>query len=126
MQTLFRIIYEFLCGKNQGISDYRTHIYSSVGLLTLIIAVITALLFYVVLGRWRMVWYTRTHWVITMVLAAMIGFCVAYSVAKGSIGSVDSYLILFASLNAILLAVYFIAFSLLLKKFSIYSKRTPI
>lgn len=126
MQTLFRFIYESICGKNQELSDYRSHIYSNVGLLTLIIAIIIALLFYLALGRWRMVWYTRTHWVITVVFAALLGFCMAYSEAKVSIGAVDAYLIQFAFLNAILLAAYFIILSLMLKNFSIYSKRTPL
>jgi hypothetical protein len=126
MQTLFRLIYESLCGKNQELSDYRSHIYSNVGLLTLIIAIVIALFFYLALGRWRMIWYTRTHWVITLVLAALLGFSLAYSIAKTSIGSVDAYLIQFAFLNAVLLVVYFIALSLVFKNFSIYSKRTPL
>jgi hypothetical protein len=125
MQTLFTSIYEFICGKNQSISDYRERIYGSVGLLTLIIAIVIALLFYLALGRWRNVWYTRTHWVITVVLAALAGFSLAYSISKAIIGAVDGYLIQFSMLNSALLAFYFILLSCLCKHFSIYSKRTP-
>lgn len=125
MQTLFTNIYELTCGKNQSVSDYREKIYGSVGLLTLIIAIIIALLFYLALGRLRHIWYTRTHWVITVILAAVTGFGLAYGIAKGIIGSVDGYLVQFALINAALLAVYFILFSFLFKPFSIYSKRTP-
>ena len=125
MQTLFTSIYEFICGKNQDISDYRERIYGSVGFLTLLIAIVIGLLFYVALGRWRNVWHTRTHWAITIVLAACIGFGLSYGLAKSIIGAVDGYLIQFALMNAALLAVYFILLSLVFKHFSIYSKRTP-
>jgi hypothetical protein len=125
MQTLFKIIYESLCGKNQNIPEYRGRIYGSVGLLTLLIAIVISLLFYLALGRWRNVWHTRTHWVITIVLAALTGFVLAYGVSKGIIGTVDSYLILFSMINAALLSFYFILLSFVFKNFSIYSKRTP-
>lgn len=125
MQTLFTNIYEFICGKNQDIYDYRDRIYGSVGFLTLLIAIVIGLIFYVVLGRWRNVWHTLSHWAITIVLAAAIGFALAYGLAKSIIGAVDGYLIQFALMNAALLACYFILLSLVLKRFSIYSKRTP-
>ncbi|OCX54270.1 hypothetical protein BEL04_08410 [Mucilaginibacter sp. PPCGB 2223] len=125
MNTLFTGIYELLCGKNPDIPDYRETIYRSVGLLTLVMAIVIGLLFYLVLGRWRNVWYTRIHWVLTVIIAALIGFGLAYGIAKGIIGSADAYLTQFALLNGVLLAVYLILLSLFFKRFSIYSKRTP-
>jgi hypothetical protein len=125
MKTLFTTVYELLCGKNQDIADYRDEIYGSVGLLTLIIAIVIALFFYIGLGRWRNIWHTRVHWAITIMIAALVGFTLAYTVSRDRIGSIDGYLIQFALLNAAMLAVYFMLLSLVFKRFSIYSKRTP-
>ncbi|PTQ92418.1 hypothetical protein C8P68_11218 [Mucilaginibacter yixingensis] len=125
MQTLFTSIYEFICGKNQNYDEYRAEIYRNVGWLSFIVALILVLLFYLALGRWRGVWYTRVHWVITLVLAAAIGFGLAFGLGKGTLGIIDAYLMQFALFNAVIIAIYFIAFSLLFKRFSIFSKRTP-
>jgi hypothetical protein len=125
MQTIFIFLYEGICGKNQNIPDYRERIFGSVGLLTLLIAIAIGLLFYVALGRWKNFWYTRTHWFITIVICAVIGFGLAYGIAKSIIGSADGYLTVFALVNAFVIVVYFFVVSLLLKSFSIYSRRTP-
>jgi len=125
MQTLFTMLYESLCGKNQNISDYRERIYGSVGLLTVMTAIALGLLFYLALGRWRNIWHKRKHWVMTILFAATAGFGLAFGLAKGIIGSSDAYLIQFSLINAVLLSVYFILLSFLFKRFSIYSKRTP-
>ena len=125
MQAIFTFLYELFCGKNQEISDYRERIYGSVGMLTVLIALLIAVFFYVVLGRWKNLWYTRRHWGITLFVCIVIGFLLAYVLAKSVIGSVDGYLYAFALINGALLAVFFVLLSLLLKNFSIYSKRTP-
>jgi hypothetical protein len=125
MQTIFIFIYEFFCGKNQNISDYRDRIFRDVGLLTLLIAVTICLLFYVAIGRWKNIWHTLLHWAITIILCAVIGVGLAYGVAKSIIGAADSYLILFAFMNAVVINIYFILLSLILKRFSIHARRTP-
>lgn len=125
MKTLFRIIYESLCGSNQNISDYRDEIYGSVGMLSCLAALVIAGLFYLVLGRWKNVWHTRVNWAITLVFAAFTGGCIAFILAKRTIGAVDGYLIQFSLMNAALTACYFFLLSCLFKTFSIHAKRTP-
>ncbi|MCA0447291.1 MAG: hypothetical protein LCH54_13790 [Bacteroidetes bacterium] len=124
--SIFSFIYEIIIGENSDFPEYREGIFDSVGLITLIISVAICLLFYVGLGRWKALWYTMIHWVITILIVASIGFGFAFSQAKGELGDVDSYLIRFAIFNAMYAALYFIAFSFLFKNFSIFSKRTPI
>lgn len=123
--SIFSSIYELVCSENPDFPEYREGIFNSVGLITLLTAVVICLLFYVALGRWKGVWYTGVHWAITIFICAAIGFGLAYSLAKGELGAVDGYLIRFALFNAVFSAVYFIAFSFLFKNFSIFSKRTP-
>ncbi len=121
----FTFLYELLCGKNADISEYGDAIYPNAGLLTFVIVFIIAALFYLALGRVSNIWHARIHWVVTMVLAAVIGFAIAYFFAKSELGLVDVFLIKFALFNMLCAAVYFFLFSLLLKKFSIHARRTP-
>lgn len=125
LSSIFNFLYQLVCGENADSPEYAEGIFESTGLITLVIAFILAFIFYVALGRWRNVWHTRTHWVITIILSAAIGFGVAFSLAKNELGAVDGYLIRFAVFNMIYSIIYFILFSLLLKNFSIFSKRTP-
>ncbi|WP_345954023.1 hypothetical protein [Mucilaginibacter sp. PAMB04168] len=125
LSSLFSTIYEIVCGSNPDFPAYEEQIFSSVGLLTFLAAVIFCLLFYVALGRWRMIWFNNVHWGGTIVFCAVTGFVLAFLSAKGTLGLVDGYLIRFALFNALYAAVFFIALSFLFKNFSIYSKRTP-
>ena len=123
--SLFTGLYEALIGQSTEYTDFEDHLFNDVGLLTLVSAIAVALIFYVLLGRWKSVWYTRTHWAITILLCAAIGYLLAYFISKSALGVVDGYVIRFALFNALIAAVYFILLSFALKPFSIFSKRIP-
>jgi hypothetical protein len=123
--SVFPVLYELFCGHNKNYPEYKEQIFTSVGTLSLIIPLVICFLFYVVLGRWKMVWYSNKHWGITIFVCALIGFFLAFFITKNILGLIDAYVWIFAFINAILAAVYFIAFSFLFKNLSIYSKRTP-
>jgi len=125
MSIIFSFLYEIFCGENTDSPEYRDSIFNSVGLLTIFIALIICLLFYLVLGRWKNVWYKLIHWVITIILLAIICFSVAYGIAKSEIGYANGYLIKFAIFNALFSIFYFIGLSFICKQFSIFSKHTP-
>jgi uncharacterized membrane protein len=124
--SIFSGLYEMLIGVNPDYPEYREQIFSSVGLLSFVVAIVVCLIFYVVLGRWRMIWFNNVHWGATIFFCAVIGFLLAYLSAKSALGVFDSYLGRFALFNALYTALYFIIFSFLFKNFSIFSKRTPI
>ena len=125
--SIFSPLYECTIGQNNDYPEYRQEIFNSVGILTLIIAVVFCLIFYLALGRWKEIWYNRTHWSITIVILAGMAFGLALMQTKGTLHSaIDSYLIQFSSFNALYAVIYFVVFSFLFKNFSIYSKRTPI
>jgi uncharacterized membrane protein YcgQ (UPF0703/DUF1980 family) len=122
---LFSSIYELVCGVNADYPEYREQLFRSVGLLTIVTAFIICFLFYIFLGRWKMIWFNNIHWTITILFSAVAGFLLAFLAAKSSLQVVDGYLIRFAFANGIFGALVFIVFSFLLKSFSVFSKRTP-
>lgn len=124
--SIFASLYELILGTHQDYSDeFETTIFPAVGIITFVIAIVFCLLFYVALGRWRALWYTTTHWVITIALVAAVGFGLAVMQAKNAIDLFDNYILLFALYNALFAAVVFIAVSFLFRNFSIFSRRTP-
>lgn len=123
---MFTTLYEFFIGQNRVYPEYDEIVFSSVGWLTLAAALLIAFLFYIVLGRYKRIWYHLTHWFITAFLTAIIGFAIAFVLSKNELQiTPDGYLIRFACFNLIYSMAYFFMFSLLLKHFSIFSKRTP-
>ena len=123
--ALFTSLYEVFIGENPDYPEYREGIFSSVGLLTFLLGAVAAAIFYVALGRWKPVFEKPVHWVITLVLTALIGFLLAYTQARGTLGATDSYTMRFALFNALYAAVYFFLFSILFKRFSIFARHTP-
>jgi len=123
--SIFSILYELVSGENPDYPEYREQIFNSVGTLTFFMSALVALLFYVVLGRWRMIWFNNVHWATTIFLCAAAGFGISFLLARDELGLIDSYLIRFALFNGLYAALFFVLFSLLFKNFSIFSKRTP-
>jgi hypothetical protein len=123
---MFTTIYELLIGSNED-PTYADQIFSAVGLFTLIFAVVFCLIFYLLLGRWKPIFHKLFHWIITLVILIIISFGFALTQAKGAIGAdvYDAYMIKFSMANALFVAIYFFVFSILLKKASIFAKRTP-
>lgn len=124
--SIFTSMYEALIGANPDYPEYREGIFSSVGLFTLLLALVVCIIFYAGLGRWKPVFHKPGHWVITLVLVAIISFLLAYFQAKGTLATTDSYTTRFALFNALYGVIYFIIFSLILKRFSIFAKHTPV
>ena len=124
--SVFTNLYEMVIGENSDYPEYRDSLFGSIGVLTFIISIIFCVLFYVVLGRWKEIWYNRAHWGITIAILSAIGFGLAFLQSKNLLSISVGYLIMFASFNAIFAAIYFILFSFLFKNFSTFSKRTPI
>lgn len=123
--TIFSPFYEWICGTNAESPEYDNGIYDSVGLITVAITLTTAVVFYLLLGRWKPVFDKMRHWIIAVVLVALAGFGLAFAAAKNELGAVDGYLVRFALINMILTVVLFFICSILLKRGSIFAKRTP-
>ncbi|GAB3262849.1 hypothetical protein GCM10027347_28860 [Larkinella harenae] len=123
---MFVSLYELWLGQNND-PIYADEIFTPVGLITLLVSIALALLFYLVLGRWKSVFYRTSHWAITLVVAGIFGFGYAVWYALDATGAenTDSYMQGFGAVNLLYALIYFCIFSLLLKRFSIFAKRTP-
>lgn len=123
--SVFSALYESLVGQSSDYTEFRDHLFTYVGILTLLSAAAFAVVFYIVLGRWRSIWYNRVHWFITILLSGLVGYLLAYVISKNELGIADSYVVRFAMFNALIAAIYFILLSFACKPFSIYAKRIP-
>ena len=122
---MFTAIYETLCGKTDD-PVYASDVYPNVGLFTLVFAIVFAIIFYLLLGRWKPVWDKVSHWVISLVILLIIAFFLALSQSKSATEEdADSFMYKFAIINSVIALVYFFIFSVLLKRASIFAKRTP-
>jgi len=122
---MFTTLYELLTGKNAD-PTYSTAIFPTVGLFTLIFTFIAAVIFYLLLGRWKPVWEKTTHWLVTIVIISVVAGFFAISQALSETGEeANAYMYSFSLINALYAVVYFFIFSLLLKKASIFARRTP-
>jgi glucan phosphoethanolaminetransferase (alkaline phosphatase superfamily) len=121
---MFYILYELIAGQNPD-PTYATVVFPFVGLFTLIFVFVTAAVFYLALGRYKPVWDKMIHWAITLIILLVVAFAFALLNAEAETGESSSYVYRFAFVNVFLAFIYYVVFSLLLKKFSIYAKRTP-
>jgi 4-amino-4-deoxy-L-arabinose transferase-like glycosyltransferase len=122
---MFTAIYELLCGKNDD-PVYASDVYPYVGLFTLVYAIVFAIVFYLLLGRWRPVWDKTSHWIITLIILLAIAFYLAVHQSTNATGEdADSFVYKFAIINSVIAFVYFFIISVIIKRASIFAKRTP-
>jgi len=123
--SIFSTLYELISGINQNIPEYAGEIYDNVGIPTLIIVGIITAIFYLLLGRWKPVFFKTGHWIFTLLLTATIAGTFAFTSAMEVIGTADSYMLRFSLMNGIFSAILFFILSIILKRLSIFAKRTP-
>jgi len=123
---MFKFLYELLCGKNVD-PTYATDVYPFVGMFTLLTVLLFVALFYVALGRWKPVWYNLKHWFVTLIILLVFGFFLAFTKSKEVTGedTHTSFMWKLAFVNVLFTFIYFLVFSLLFKKISIFAKHTP-
>ena len=131
MQTFFTSLYSVLISifQSQHPADfglYKTGLFSLVGWSTLGVALLLVLVFYYVFNSALRTGMFRTpHWAMTLALAAGLGTFLANSLSKGHGAEASSYLGYFMVVNMLVAALWFLLFSVLLKRWSTYARTTP-
>lgn len=123
--SIFSNLYQLISGAHHSVPDYVSEVYDNVGVPTLIIVVLITAIFYLLLGRWKPVFFKTGHWIFTLLLTTIIAGVFAFTSALKVIGEYDSYMLRFSLMNGILAAVVFFILSIVLKRLSIFAKRTP-
>jgi hypothetical protein len=105
---------------------YKTELFPLVGWSTLGVSLLLVLAFYYLFNSvLRTGMFRTTHWVLTLALAAGLGTFLAYNLSTGHGAEGGSYLGYFMVVNALVGALWFLLFSVLLKRWSTYARTTP-
>lgn len=123
---MFTTLYELFLGQNND-PIYDDEIFTPVGVITLLVALVLAAVFYLGLGRWKPVFHRVSHWVITLVVVLIFAFAYAvwYALDRTGAANTDSYMTGLGGINLLYASIEFFVFSVLLKRFSIHARRTP-
>ena len=131
MQTFFTSLYSALISifQSQRPADYglyKTDIFAAVGWSTLGVALLLVLAFYYVFNSaLRTGMFRTTHWVLTLALAAGLGVALAHHFSTSHGAESSTYLGYFMVVNMVVAALWFLLFSVLLKRWSTYARTTP-
>lgn len=131
MNDFFSRFYEFFYKQNsEGFSDllYDLELYGIIGLVTIVVSMITMAVFYYLINSSRFnQWY---HWLLFLGINFLIVFAFTYLHPKDIIYSSgedvgNSLFVLFALVNSGIATVYYLALSLIFKRWSTNCSTTP-
>lgn len=136
MQKFFNILYTTLIGwfynrKPASFGLYKSEIFNTTGFYTLLVALGLVLLFYYVFNGQKLAlnqlnWSKRTHWLLVLLLAAGFGVLLAYRVSIKQGAVPETYLRFFIIVNALVAPLWYLLFSMLLKRlFANQARTTP-
>lgn len=130
IQKLFWGLYELFLGRPipaNFTNDYREVVFPNTGLLLVIITLAIVLIYYYVLNRMMSTGLYKTqHWVMFLVLNAIIAFIIPIMQVNGNGIETHSYTYMFAFLNVVYSVILFFLFSILLKRGSVQAWTTPM
>ncbi|WP_299700281.1 hypothetical protein [uncultured Pontibacter sp.] len=130
IQKFFWGLYEMFLGRPipaNFTNDYREVVFPNTGLLLIIITLAIVLIYYYVLNRMMSTGLYKTqHWVMFLVLNAIIAFIIPVVQVNANGIDTHSYTFMFAFLNVIYSLVLFFLFSILLKRGSVQAWTTPV
>ncbi|WP_239020948.1 hypothetical protein [Pontibacter arcticus] len=129
IQNFFSGLYELFLGRPlpaNFTNDYREVIFPNTGLMLLLITLALVLIYYYVLNSMMSTGLYKTkHWVLFLVLNAIIAFAIPIFQVQGNEVEVHSYTYTFAFVNTLYSIVLFFVFSILLKRGSVQAWTTP-
>ena len=132
MQQFFNALYAALIGllydrKPVDFGLYKTEIFNSVGLYTLLMTAALVLAFYYVFNHAISLgtWYRPRHWLLVLLLAAGLGALLAFRVGTGLEALRGPYLRYFIIVNTLVAPLWYVVLSLVFKRWSRHARTTP-
>lgn len=130
IQNFFSGLYELFLGRPipaNFTNDYREVVFPNTGLQLFLITLVMVLIYYYVLNRMLSTGLYKTqHWVIFLLLNAVIAFAIPLMQVSNNDIEMHSYTYMFAFVNTIYSLILFFLFSILLKRGSVQAWTTPM
>ncbi|MBD1396373.1 hypothetical protein H9Q13_04290 [Pontibacter sp. JH31] len=130
IQNFFSGLYELFLGRPipaNFTNDYREVVFPNTGLQLFIITLAIVLIYYYVLNRMLSTGLYKTqHWVMFLLLNAVIAFIIPIVQVSSNGIETHSYTYMFAFVNTIYSLILFFLFSILLKRGSVQAWTTPM
>lgn len=128
LASFFSSFFKAIAGKPPVGQNYN-QAFDGLGIITIAITIVLCCLFYFLFGRMRnKIWFKLSHWIITLSINSSLNFSMAIMQAKWNVAGfvmTGGYPFKVALINAILSAVLFFLLSIIIKRWSIYSKYVP-
>lgn len=129
IQNFFSGLYELVLGRPlpaNYTNDYREVVFPNTGLQLFIITLALVVVYYYVLNRLMSTGLYKTgHWVIMLLLNAVLAFAIPLFQVNNNAIETHSYTYMFAFVNTVYSLILFFVFSLLLKRGSVQAWTTP-
>ncbi len=122
---MFDLLYEYTVATHANLPELAESVFMTVGIVTLAISLVIAMLYYLLINRMTDKFDQVTHWVIFLALNLVSAFVLAYAVANDYIDEGNPQPVLFWVMNTVYALVYFFVASILLKKASKYATKIP-
>ncbi|AKD05768.1 hypothetical protein PKOR_16195 [Pontibacter korlensis] len=130
MQQFFSGLYEIVLGRPipaNFTNDYREVVFPNTGLMLFIISLAMVVVYYYVLNRMMSTGLYKTqHWVMFLILNAIIAFIIPITQVTGNEIETHAYTYMFAFVNVVYSLILFFVFSILLKRGSVQAWTTPM
>lgn len=128
--SIFSDIFKNIIGIEKVYGLDFTEAFEGIGFSVITISFVMAILFYLVLGKWKPIWNLPSHWKITFAINALL--CLLVTILQVNIKvqgieifQVIGYLIKISCVSLVSGSLIFLILSLILKRFSTFCKATP-
>ncbi|CAN5783755.1 hypothetical protein BH24BAC1_BH24BAC1_32050 [soil metagenome] len=129
IQNFFSGLYELVLGRPlpaNFTNDYREVVFPNTGLQLFLITLALVVVYYYVLNRLISTGLYKTrHWLLVLLLNAVIAFAIPLIQVSNNDIETHSYTYMFAFVNTVYSLILFFVFSLLLKRGSVQAWTTP-
>lgn len=130
IQKFFSGLYELFLGRPipaNFTNDYREVVFPNTGLQLILITLAMVLIYYYLLNRIMSTgWYKTQHWVLFLLLNAVIAFAIPLIQVSNNGIETHSYTYMFAFVNTVYSLILFFLLSILLKRGSVQAWTTPM
>lgn len=122
---MFDLLYEYTVSSHANLEQLAEGAFMTVGVVTFIVAIVDAMVYYLLINRITDKLDQIIHWLLFLILNLVFAFTFAYFIADDYIDEGNPQPVLFWVMNTVYSGLYFFIASILLKKASKYATKIP-